>query len=155
MERLAAEFGDRVSLTVFGCEDGDIPGAGLSPAISNRGVLSRSAVAQVLRGSDMFLDLSDYQAFGRTGLEAMACGCVPVLPLFGGAGEYARHRRNAFLVDTRSDEAIMAAIVEFMGDGDATRARMRKEALTTALGYSVERAVQSEHQLFEKVTRAG
>jgi glycosyltransferase involved in cell wall biosynthesis len=151
LERIAAEFGDRVRVTSFGCERADLErhGLRLSPAVHHSGVLSRHQVAATLRTSHLFLDLSDFQAFGRTGLEGMACGCVPVLPVLGGANEYARHRRNAFLVDTRSDEAILEAVREYLANSPAIRKQMREAGIATALDYSIERAAFSEYQAFD------
>jgi glycosyltransferase involved in cell wall biosynthesis len=156
MERLAATLAPEHKLVTFGCEASELEREGLklSPRIEHGGVLSRVQVAAVLRGSDLFLDLSDYQAFGRTGLEGMACGCVPVLPVFGGADEYARDRQNAYVVDTRSDEACLAAVRSFVGNGVDTRERLRSAAIETALNYSIERAAFSEHQAFAAYLRA-
>jgi glycosyltransferase involved in cell wall biosynthesis len=150
LERLAADYGDQVRITTFGCERADLElnGLRLSPGIEHSGVLSRRQVAATLRVSDLFLDLSDFQAFGRTGLEGMACGCIPVLPVFGGTDEYARHRQNAFLVDTRSDEAILEAVHEFVANSAAIRKQMRHAAIATALDYSIERAAFSEYEAF-------
>lgn len=150
LERIAAEFGERVTVSMFGCDAGELEATGLklSPAIARRGVLARRDVADVHKATNLFLDLSDYQAFGRSGLEAMACGCVPLLPLVGGAGEYGRHRKNAFLVDTRSDEAIMEAVRDYVTAGIETRAAMRYAAVTTALNFSIERAAYSEYEAF-------
>lgn len=47
----------------------------------------RVAVATVLRRTDLFIDLSWWQAFGRSGLEAMACGTLSIMPLTGAASE--------------------------------------------------------------------
>jgi glycosyltransferase involved in cell wall biosynthesis len=152
LERLAAQHGERVQLVAFGAAPDDYERIGARPSgpIEDRGVLRRSEVAELLRGSDLFLDLSDYQAFGRTGLEAMASGCTPLLPVFGGADEYARHWTNALLVDTRSDEAITQAVDAFIAADAVTRGRLRDNGMATALDYTVEKAAFSEYQLFRK-----
>lgn len=152
LERLAAEYGDRVELTAFGCAPADYDRIGTRPsgAFADRGVLRRGEVAEVLRSSDLFLDLSDYQAFGRTGLEAMACGCTPLLPVFGGADEYARHWTNALLADTRSDEVIMEQARAFIAADSGARERLRDSGIATALDYTVEKAAFSEYQVFRK-----
>lgn len=149
-ERLAHEFGKQVHLISFGCDRGDIDryGLRLPASVEHVGVLSRTQVASVLRDSDLFLDLSDYQAFGRTGLEAMACGCVSLLPVFGGAEEYCVDRVNSFLVDTRDDDAIVEAVRQFVENRDDTRATMRTRAIETSLRYSVENACISEFKAF-------
>ncbi len=152
LERIAAAYGDKVELMVFGCADQELDAQGLRlpPETSQRGVLSRREVAAVLRASDLFLDLSDYQAFGRTGLEAMACGCVALLPVFGGATEYAQHWRNAILVDVRSDAAVMSEIDRFVNLSPEELGRMRNAAIATALDYTVDKAAFSEKVLFER-----
>lgn len=150
LNRLAAEAGDGVKLVSFGCGEEELkaPGLRLSPRVEHLGVLRREQVAEALAGSDLFLDLSDYQAFGRTGLEAMACGCVPVLPVFGGADEFARHGENGYLVDTRSDEAVRAVVDGFIAASPAVRAGLRDAAISTASQYTVEKAARSEYQAF-------
>lgn len=150
LQRLAAAHGADVRLISFGCPEEDVAATGLKlPAsVEHRGVLRRDEVAAVLQACDLFLDLSDYQAFGRTGLEAMACGCVPLMPVFGGADEFARHWDNALVVDTRSDTAILEAADAFLAADPAVRARMRDHAIATALDYTVEKAALSEYQAF-------
>lgn len=150
LQMLAQAYGQRIRLLTFGCPIEDIAGmgAGLPRGIEHRGVLRRGQVAEVLQQSDLFLDLSDYQAFGRTGLEAMACGCVPLLPVFGGADEFARHWDNALVADTRSDAAILDAARVFLDADPAVRARMRVQAIATAANYTVEKAAMSEYQAF-------
>ncbi len=44
----------------------------------------------------------------------MACGCIPIVPVLGGTGEYAVHGRNAFVVDTRSDREVLSAVDAFI-----------------------------------------
>ena len=107
MDILAEQYGEGVSIQIFGASNEEIAVAGLdlSRSVINRGILRRTDVPSLLRNADLFLDLSDFQAFGRTGLEAMASGSVPVLPIMGGSDEYAIHGYNSYVVDTRSDSA--------------------------------------------------
>lgn len=155
LERVQARWGSAVSLSAFGCEAESLRenGIALSPQVRLLGPLPRRQVAAVLRESDLFLDLSDYQAFGRTALEGMACGCVPVVPILGGSVEFARDADNALVVDTRSDEEILAAIERFVEAGPAGRKALRSAATLTALEYSVEKAAHSLLQAF--VNHAG
>lgn len=150
IESLIAEYGDRIDVMVFGCSPAELAEAGivLPAKVVNRGPLSRREVAAVLRATDVFMDLSDYQAFGRTGLEAMATGCIPLLPVFGGTDEYARHWRNAILVDTRSDKSILDGFRVYTELNPARREAMRMAAIGTALEYTPEKAAFSEISLF-------
>lgn len=149
LRRLTREFGKRVEVQIFGCSEADLVTAELPVdfPFTNHGVLTRESVADVLRESDIFLDLSDYQAFGRTGLEAMACGCAVVLPALGGTSEYAVHGENSLLVDTsQTDHCYEAASA--LVEHDAAREQLRAAALAKASEYSIDRAAESEINLF-------
>ena len=113
----------------------------------NRGILTRRDVAGLLRQSDIFIDLSDYQAFGRSGLEAMACGCATVLPARGGADEYVVDGENAFLADTTSFGDMTSKIARLIEDR-TLREKIKERSLATAAGYSIMRASLSELAVF-------
>jgi glycosyltransferase involved in cell wall biosynthesis len=149
MSWLAETFGSRVELHAFGANDSDMQAHGLSlhPGVELHGSLRREGVAELLRSSHFFLDLSDYQAFGRTGLEAMASGCIPVLPALGGAGEFLRHAINGFVVDTTSDRAITSLLTDIMSLGPDELDELVFQALKTAAKYSVRSAAVSEYAL--------
>lgn len=42
----------------------------------------------LVREADVFLDLSDYQAVGRTAAEVTACGCLPLAPRLRGSTDF-------------------------------------------------------------------
>lgn len=151
LSRLAAGFGSDVQIQLFGCEDDERQFAVLERNFDYRshGVLKRAEVAALLAQSDLFLDLSDYQAFGRTGLEAMACGCAAVLPLSGGADEYAIDGVNALVVDTQDEEMCRERIAALLR-APAQLAKMQVAGLVTASRYSVHTAAISELALFTK-----
>jgi GT2 family glycosyltransferase/glycosyltransferase involved in cell wall biosynthesis len=148
MELLAgihARYGDRVSIRIFGCEDDSPEFAELPRDFphENKGILTRPQVAALLREADMFIDMSDYQAFGRTGLEAMACGTIAVVPQAGGGDEYAIDGENALVVDTMDVPASLNRIAALLDD-PAAAAPMQMAALATAAAYSPRRAALSE-----------
>ncbi len=152
MDILASRYGDNnLSLQIFGASTDELAEAGLhhDPVLINRGRLRRIDVPHFLRHADLFLDLSDYQAFGRTALEAMASGCVSVVPILGGADEYAIHGYNAYVVDTRSDAAILQAIGDFIELPPESRQKMQMNALNTASRYTIKRAALSELRVFQ------
>lgn len=151
-EVLAERYPERkFRIVFFGCDDDAIVKyvAGTDPEFSldfpheNRGVLTREGVADLLREAHVFADLSDYQAFGRTGLEAMACGCAVVLPESGGVSEYAVDGENALVVDTTSGEAMRDALVRLTVD-EELRSGLAERGIETAGRYSIERASLSE-----------
>jgi GT2 family glycosyltransferase len=155
LEELERRFGNAVSLHIFGSSDEVVAHHGLTPdfPVINHGKLRLDQVADLLRACDVFLDLSEYQAFGRTGLEAMACGCVTVLPAFGGTDEYAVNHQNSLVVDTSDFAACVAAAGELIEDDDL-RARLRRAGHATAERYSIFQAALSEVTVFREGLRA-
>lgn len=149
LNRLAETFGENVSCLSFGCEAASLRASSLAlNGVQHIGVLRRQEVGELFRGIDLFLDLSDYQAFGRTALEAMSCGCLAVVPAHGGAYEFASHGRNGFIVDTRSDGDILRSVEAFLGLAEPDRRTMIMHAIATGYRYDPERAALSEIELF-------
>jgi len=138
-------YGERVAVHIFGCLDGSSEFLQLERDFLhlNHGILKRPEVAELLSGCDIFLDLSDYQAFGRTGLEAMACGCAVVLPAVGGTDEYAIDGENSLVIDTL-DESLCIRWVASLIDDPVRLANIKLSALQTASRYSVHMAAISE-----------
>jgi O-antigen biosynthesis protein len=156
LERLLERHPGEVLVSTFGCYMDELrellPAA---EAIHERhlGLLSRQEVAELMRDSDVFLDMSVYQAFGRTALEAMACGATAVVPSVGGIWEFVRNGENALAVDTLDGEDALAALSSLVSDRDLV-GRLQANAVTTAARYSATRAALSEYLLFERAHRA-
>jgi glycosyltransferase involved in cell wall biosynthesis len=100
-----------------------------------------------MRRCDAFIDASAYQAFGRSGLEAMACGAVPLLPALGGVHEYARDGENALILADASPREIAAAIVALARERPRLD-QMRRAGVPAARAFSIERAARSQLELF-------
>ncbi len=143
--RLHQAFGDRIQLHTFGCESDHPEFLKLERnfPFQNHGPLMRPQVAALLAQSDLFIDLSDYQAFGRTGLEAMACGCAAVVPAAGGANEYAIHNETALVVNTHDELDTQESVFRLLQNRDSLEA-LRRKGLLTASKYSVHGAAISE-----------
>jgi hypothetical protein len=157
LESLAAiggALGDAAELVTFGCDErsfAEVRGHAVQ-GVSHLGLLSRREVSDLMRRCDVFIDGSAYQAFGRTGLEAMACGAVPVVPALGGVHEYATHGENAIVLADGSPGSIADAVIALALD----RARldaMRSAGLRRAAGFSVEKAARSQLELFSSAIR--
>ncbi len=148
-----------VQVSTFGCYPDELRellggSASAHPILDcHLGLLSRAEVAELLRESDVFLDMSVYQAFGRTALEAMACGATAVVPAVGGVWEFVEQRHNALAVDTLGPEGALQALGELVGDR-ALLERLKAGARATAARYSAIRAALSEYVLFERAHRA-
>ncbi|MCY4514447.1 MAG: glycosyltransferase [Candidatus Tectomicrobia bacterium] len=155
LQQVAADLDDEVQMLLFGCEPRNLhtflsrnaPDIELAANFENRGVLTRDGVADLLREADIFIDLSDYQAFGRTGLEAMACGCAVVLPAVGGIYEYAVNGHNCLVTDTRSVDEMTESVLKLARES-GTRAEIARNALVTASHFDIRRASLSELSVF-------
>jgi GT2 family glycosyltransferase/glycosyltransferase involved in cell wall biosynthesis len=156
LDRLLERFPGRVQVHTCGCYADELREIlPESPELLDRhlGILTRAHVAERLRETDVFLDMSVYQAFGRTALEAMACGATAVVPAVGGAWEFVEHRRNALAVDTFGPEEALGALGELVDDRALLR-RLKAGARGTAARYSLARAALSEYLAFERAHRA-
>ena len=150
-----------VQVLLFGCETQHLntyiarnaPELRLGRQFDSRGVLARQGVADLMREADIFVDLSDYQAFGRTGLEAMACGCAVVLPEEGGVYEYAVPGENCMVVDTESDDD-MANTVQALVTDARLRTTITEHAIDTAKRFDIVRASVSEISVFRAAVAA-
>lgn len=143
-------FGDKVNINIFGCSDEDVIENNLPVDFSyhNHGALLRGQVASLLATSHLFIDLSDYQAFGRTGLEAMACGCVSIVPSLGGTDEYAVDGENSYAVDPRDEKNVIDKISEFIALTQDEKLKMQFTCIDTAQKFSVRKAAISEYMAF-------
>lgn len=135
------KLGAHVEVHTFGCDESelrDVWPSSLNASFLTRhhGTLDRDQVATLFSQSDIFLDMSIWQGFGRTGLEAMGAGCVPVLPAGSGTEEYARQGVNALLHN--STDAV--SHIEWLVHHPTEMARMRAAGLETARRYDISTA---------------
>jgi len=133
-----------LSIEVFGCSDGDLEGLDLPRGLimRNAGVLVREQVASLLKRSDLFIDMSTYQAFGRTAVEAMACGCVAAIPEEGGGTEYSISGTAALPLPTLDTSASADRIVALLESPRQFR-QMRDLAVLAATQIIKSKAANS------------
>lgn len=117
LRKLSLEFGSRIKIKIFGADPEHDMYSKLFFAKQqkdfeyiNYGLTSPEQTAQILADSDIFLDLSEFQAMGLTAMEAMACGCAVVVPQNGGTGCFAKDGENCLVIDTMDyDKCVEAA----------------------------------------------
>jgi len=84
------------------------------------------------RAMDVVVNASTYpEGFGRTLLEAMACGRAVVGPNAGGIPEFVRHGENGLLYEMGDVNALADALISLLGDA-ALRERLGAGARETA-----------------------
>lgn len=152
LKMLKNQFGDKLDIVIFGCSESELEPFGelCRFEYQNLGVLKKGEVAGLLAESDIFIDMSYYQAFGRTGLEGMCYGCVPVLPKEGGTDEYAIHNVNAIVVDTNNDKAVLEDVSRIISEPGKIQS-MQHEAISTARKYCVLTASWSELEVLNEI----
>jgi glycosyltransferase involved in cell wall biosynthesis len=142
-----------ISIDIFGCTDLDIENSNLAQDFdfTNHGVLKRGQVSALMRENGMFLDLSDFQAFGRTGLEAMACGCIPILPSVGGVYEYSEHGVDSYVMDMDDEGEIVKKVEGFFALSGFDKERMINFAIDKSQNFSIRKAALSELRIFNDI----
>ncbi len=154
LKRIKEKHGDRVRIKIFGSQTELLQFYNLETDFDfqNLSLLNRTQTASLFRETDIFIDLSVYQAFGRTGLEAMACGCAVILPQKGGTDEYAEHLQNSLLIDTSDDDECCNAIDILIDDAELIE-KIRFNAVKKAAEYSIRKAAISEILLIRKALK--
>ena len=107
-------------------------------------------VAELLRGSDLFLLPSETESFGLAALEAMACGVPVIASAVGGLPEVVTSGETGFLASVGAVEAMAAEATAILSD-PVRHARMRTAAATRALDFSAERVVPEYEALYREV----
>lgn len=77
----------------------------------NKGIISnQNQLAKLYSSANIFVDSSEFQGFGRTALEAMACHTACILTNVGGVIEYAQNEQNCLLIPPKQPMEIVAAV---------------------------------------------
>jgi glycosyltransferase involved in cell wall biosynthesis len=109
---------------------------------------SRDDLPRLLEGHELTLFPTLYDGFGKTLLEAMACGLAPVTTLVAGPREVVRDGIDGLLVPPADANALVTAIERLLADPDL-RLRLRTGAWETAQRFSWESAAQQRLALYE------
>ena len=131
--------------------------AGMTLPFPYRGagvVTDQEKLARLYSRARVHFDGSEFQAFGKAGLEAMACGAVSVLTNVGGVNEYALDDRNALLVPPGDPDLAAAAILRCSTTTRSTH-DFRDDGLRTVLDYSMQREARETLAWFETIVSSG
>lgn len=117
-------LGVGATIRVFGCTIDDLQNLQLRSGeadlldfdFEHLGILNRSGIADLFLHSDVFVDLSEWQAFGRSAAEAMTCGSIALVTDQGGAEEIIDSGFNGFLVNATDISATIRTLGAFISD---------------------------------------
>ena len=114
-------------------------------------ISSPDRMAEVYSMSSFFIDASDFQGFGRSGIEAMACKTACILTDVGGVSEYAVHGENCILVPPGDPDSIYKAFEALYNDGDLVQ-EILKKGLKTAERFSPKYEARETLAYLESLT---
>lgn len=140
VNRLLKEWPGSIVVNVFGTDEEGLTDLGVVPGnrVVTWGRLRPQEVGRLLRANDFFIDLSDYQAFGRSVAEGMACGAVPIGTDVGAIPEIVRDRYNGALVNPFNIEEAFNQICSMLSQDDEALALMRSRAVESVSHWSAD-----------------
>lgn len=109
LKAIKQKYKEDIEIITFGCnpDSGIIQENSRDFEFRHLGILNPEQLSELFNRSHIFIDMSSFQAMGLTGMEAMACGNIALLPQNGGSGSFVKHQVNGFLIDTSSmDECL-------------------------------------------------
>lgn len=121
--RVYRRAGPSVRFAVYGCGEDDWRRLNAPFPAEVLGVLDTAGVAAACRRAALFVEASDFQGFGRTVAEAMACGVPCALTDSGGVRLFARHGVNA-LISPPGDAVALAEHILQLVEDPQTRNRL-------------------------------
>jgi N-acetyl-alpha-D-glucosaminyl L-malate synthase BshA len=110
-------------------------------------------VADILRGSDLFLLPSAQESFGLAALEAMACGVPVVASDVGGLPEIVAHGETGYLAPVGAVDAMVDRALSVLRDPELHE-RLARRAAERALDFAAERVVPQYERLYQDLLNA-
>lgn len=104
---------------------------------------------EIYSSCDILLKMSKVEGFFGPPLEAMACGCVPVVAECTGFDEYIQNKKNALTVAIGDVKAAKNAVRELLNDSDL-REKIRKTGIKTARQWSWEQSIDCLEKVIKK-----
>lgn len=112
------------------------------------------AIWELMPQADLFYLPSEYESFGLSALEAMACGTPCVATHTGGLPEVITSGQNGLLVPVGDIQVHADAMIELLSD-DAKRARYGEAAREAAVSrFALEKILPLWEQLYERTLRS-
>lgn len=127
---------------------GDVPKEEIPSYIEYYTPYTRT-LEELFNKSAVFIHSSLIEGFGSPPLEAMACGCVPVISDSIGVREYARDGKNCFLVPIKDSNALATAAIRLLRDKQM-RLRFVSEGIKTGKRFTYKIMYKSFISLFDE-----
>jgi len=125
--------------------------AGLAERVQYLGWTDPNDVPGLMERHDVFLFPSRFEGFGKTLIEAMAGGCVPVASLLPGITDWIiEDGVNGLLFPVGDVKRAAAHLLDLWNDRNRLTA-MRHDAREAASKFSLDRMADSYEELFQEV----
>lgn len=98
---------------------------------------------------DFLLKMSRVESFSSPPLEAMACGCIPIITNYTGYTEYLINEKNGLVVDIGDTESARKAIIRLMKD-QKLREYLLKDGTKTVKKWSWDRSIDYLEDVINK-----
>lgn len=89
---------------------------GINASVSLLPFLSQSDLWALYSNSDVYISLSSHDGTPNSFLEAIACGCFPVVGNIASLQEWVNHGKNGWLVEPRDARAAADAVISGLRD---------------------------------------
>jgi GT2 family glycosyltransferase/glycosyltransferase involved in cell wall biosynthesis len=116
-----------------------------------KGPLSRLALSDLLRQTDIFVDASLHEGFGLFPMEAMACGAVPVVSDSGGISQFIFNGRNGLIINEVNKVEKYVEAVKRLIDDPVLYQSMKTEGSSSLKTFSVDHAFKAYESYFRNV----
>jgi GT2 family glycosyltransferase len=131
LAQIGRDYADRVDISIFDFrEHSDLLGGAATRVV--RSPQLRAQLAKLFRQTDIFLDCSMHEGYGRLGVEAMASGVALVCSNSGGNREYAEGEGVRTVATANLPEAFVAEIARLIDDPERLAAAKRAASVQAA-----------------------
>ena len=121
------------------------------PWLHHMGVLNHTQVHALFEQSDVFLDLSTWQAYGFSSQEAMLNGVVPIVVDNGGANDFIDHGINGFVVN--DEDGAVEVLSRLMSSEPSVLKVMQGEAVKKMSTRTRQATAKSWDRVLRKVNK--
>ncbi len=112
---------------------------------------ARQNTLPIYASGDIYAALPEYESFGLTVLEAMACGLPILLTRNAGVAELLTAEREGILLPFRAKTEVVVQAMEHLLQDEARRKQMGQAARATAEQYSWEKTIQQVEEIYAQV----
>ncbi len=120
----------------------------ISDSVSFNGISSE--MPEQLRSAHLYMLLSDYESFGLSALEAMACGTPVVASAAGGLPEVITNEKTGLLCPNEAPALVARRVVDVLKDAKKWNAMSDEAARAAHLRFSAGEIVPQYEAVYER-----